>query len=96
MLVWIIYDISDDKARKEISDTCKEFGLIRVQYSVFFGNLPKTCVDEIAVYSEKMIDKETDGVFILPVSEDDFRKKKIIGKTFDEAFATGQKTTMLL
>ena len=96
MLVWVIYDIADDKIRKEISDTCKEFGLIRVQYSVFFGNLPNSCIDEIAVYSKKMIDQKTDGVFILPVSEDDFKKKKIIGKTFDEAFATGQQRTMLL
>ncbi|MCF7790688.1 MAG: CRISPR-associated endonuclease Cas2 [Victivallales bacterium] len=96
MLVWVIYDISDDKTRKEISDTCKEFGLIRVQYSVFFGNLPNSCIDEIAVYSKNMIDKQTDGVFILPVSEDDFKKKMIIGKTFDEAFAKGEKQTMLL
>jgi CRISPR-associated protein Cas2 len=96
MLVWVFYDISSDKSRTKIAKACKEFGLIRVQYSVFFGNLPNSCIDEIAEFSRELIDLKTDGVFILPVSEDDYNKKRILGKTFDEKLAKGEHNTLLL
>ncbi len=96
MLVWVIYDISSDRDRNKIAKTCKEYGLIRVQYSVFFGSLPDNSIDEIAEFSKELIDTETDAVFVIPVSEDDFKKKKILGKSFDEDFATGKMNTMHL
>jgi CRISPR-associated protein Cas2 len=96
MFVWVMYDISSDRDRGKIAKACKEYGLIRVQYSVFFGNIPTHCLDEIAEFSRELIDPETDGVFILPVSEDYFRKKKIVGKSFNESFATGQISSFML
>ena len=39
MHVLIIYDIRDDKLRTKISDTLKDWGLERIQYSVFIGVL---------------------------------------------------------
>ncbi len=96
MLVWIIYDISSDRDRTKIVKFCRECGLIRVQYSVFFGNIPKNAVDTIAEKSKDLIDVKTDGVFIIPISEDDFEKKIMIGKNFDEDFATGKQQTLIL
>ena len=96
MYLWAIYDITEDKARTKIAKACKEYGLVRVQYSVFFGNIPNHCMDEIAKFSEELINHETDGVFFLPVSEDDFEKKIIVGKSFDETFATGKQKTLML
>ena len=96
MLVWVFYDISSDKSRTKIAKTCKEYGLVRVQYSVFFGNLPNSCIDEIAEFSKDLIEPKTDGVFILPISEDDYKKKRILGKTFDEKLAKGELKTLLL
>ena len=39
MLVWVIYDISEDKVRNKISNICKGYGLYRVQKSAFLGDL---------------------------------------------------------
>ncbi|MBW1728438.1 MAG: CRISPR-associated endonuclease Cas2, partial [Deltaproteobacteria bacterium] len=39
VLVWILYDIVDDKARTKVAKACKKYGLIRVQKSVFLGKL---------------------------------------------------------
>ncbi|MCD6122551.1 MAG: CRISPR-associated endonuclease Cas2 [Spirochaetales bacterium] len=96
MLIWVIYDITSDKSRNKIAKVCKEHGLFRVQYSVFLGDMPPDCMDEIAEFSRDLIDLETDGVFIIPVSEDDFGKKKIIGKSFNEDLITGKKNTLML
>ncbi len=37
----IIYDIPDDKARKKIADACLDYGLQRIQYSAFAGDLSR-------------------------------------------------------
>jgi hypothetical protein len=35
----VIYDVEDDWARNRVAETCKDFGLARVQYSCFRGKL---------------------------------------------------------
>jgi len=47
MLTWFIYDISDDKVRNNIVKIAREYGLYRVQKSVFLGNVNKKKMDEI-------------------------------------------------
>jgi CRISPR-associated protein Cas2 len=37
----IIYDISDDRARQKIADACLDYGLARLQYSAFLGDLSR-------------------------------------------------------
>jgi CRISPR associated protein Cas2 len=39
LITMVIYDIEDDWARNQVSETCKDFGLVRVQYSCFRGKL---------------------------------------------------------
>jgi CRISPR-associated protein Cas2 len=97
MLIWVIYDISDDQRRTRIAKSCKEYGLQRIQKSVFLGNLPGHCVDEIAAFSRELIDQKTDAVFILPCCETDFGKRIVVGKKdFDEALVQGTKKTLLI
>ena len=38
----LIYDISDDGARQRVADCCLDYGLQRVQYSAFIGDLSTT------------------------------------------------------
>ena len=47
MLVWVIYDISDDKIEEHEAKICKGYGLYRVQESAFLGNLKKNERDAI-------------------------------------------------
>ena len=37
----LIYDIPDDRARQKIADACLDYGLLRIQYSAFAGNLTR-------------------------------------------------------
>jgi len=97
MLIWVIYDITEDRERTKIAKACQEYGLQRIQKSVFLGDLPIHCADEIAEFSRKLIDEETDAVFILPCCEDDFEKRITIGrKDFDEELVQGTKKMLLI
>jgi len=60
MLTWVIYDISNDKIRKKISDLCLNKGLKRVQKSVFLGKINKNQREEIALFCKEKMNKEND------------------------------------
>jgi len=84
VLVWIIYDISEDKPRNKVAKTCKQYGLIRVQKSVFLGKLEKNRFDELAEACLDLIDEETDSVYLFPFCQEDFRAIKVMGQGFDK------------
>lgn len=84
VLVWILYDISDDKARSKIAKQCKRYGLERVQKSAFLGKLKMNRFDELAAQCEELIDNETDKVYLFPFCQDDFKKIKVLGQGFDK------------
>ncbi|MFW6414083.1 MAG: CRISPR-associated endonuclease Cas2 [Verrucomicrobiota bacterium] len=97
MLIWVIYDITEDRDRTKIAKRCIEYGLQRVQKSVFLGDMPPHCADEIAEFSKELIDQDTDAVFILPCCEEDFSKRRVVGKKdFDEELVQDTKGTMML
>lgn len=90
MLVWVVYDIVDDKKRNTIAKACKGYGLYRVQKSVFLGTLNKNEIDEIALKCEDIIETEEDSVYIFPMCEDDFKKVKLLGQAFDKKLVTDE------
>lgn len=89
-LVWVIYDISDDKKRSRVAKLCKAKGLERVQMSAFLGRLPNNRIDEMALQCEEIIDPETDSVFVFPLCAEDFRKVKTIGLAFDPRYVNDE------
>ena len=85
MLVWCIYDIVEDRARKKIADKAIEQGLYRVQKSVFAGNIDNNLLDELIIYSEDLINPEDDSVYIFPMCQEDFKKIELLGQAFNKA-----------
>lgn len=90
MLVWAIYDISKTKIRNKIVKKCKNLGLYRVQKSVFLGDINKNEIDELALYSEDIIESDTDSVYIFPMCRDDFNKVILLGQAFDKKFVSDE------
>jgi len=43
----LVYDISNDRARTKIADFCLDYGLDRIQYSAFVGDLTRTHREEL-------------------------------------------------
>jgi len=94
MLVWVIYDISDDRMRKKVSDSCKNYGLYRVQKSVFLGDLNSNERDSLALECEEWIDADVDSVYVFPMDEESFKKVKLIGQAFDKELVSDEVLTM--
>jgi len=89
-LVWLIYDITDNKTRSRIAKACKNKGLYRVQKSAFLGTLNKNQLDELKIICDDNIDPEIDSVYIFPMCEDDFKKVKLLGQAFDKNLVTDE------
>lgn len=96
MLTWFIYDISNDKIRNKVSKIAQEYGLYRVQKSVFFGNINKNKLDEIILKSKKIINIDGDSLYIFPMCEKDFKNSILIGPSIDTELITGKKQFLFL
>jgi CRISPR-associated protein Cas2 len=84
MLVWVVYDIVNDRVRTKVAKTCKGYGLYRVQKSAFLGDINRNQVDELVLRCKEITNTEKDSVYIFPMCEDDFKKVKMIGIPFDK------------
>ena len=75
MLYWVMYDISETKIRNKAVKICKNKGLYRVQKSIFLGSLNKNQKDELKIMMERIVDKDTDSIYIFPSTN--FGKNRI-------------------
>ena len=88
MLVWVIYDISENRYRSRVAKICKNYGLFRVQKSAFLGDLNRNESDSLTLECEATID-ESDSVYVFPMCEDCFDKIRLIGAGFDRELVSG-------
>ena len=95
MLLTAIYDISSDKIRKKVSDRLLDLGLVRVQYSVFFGTLDNNRIDELALFAEEIL-AESDKLYLIPIHRDDLNAARIIGHGFDDQLITDEVITRVI
>lgn len=90
MIVWVMYDIKEDKVRTRVAKHCKQAGLYRVQYSVFLGTLEKNEKDALELQIEDLIDEEEDSVYIFPMSRKELQQTSLLGQAFDKNLVTDQ------
>ena len=90
MIVWVMYDIVDDRARNKVAKACKQAGLYRVQYSVFLGKITANDKDSLSLYIEELIDEKEDSVYIFPMSKDELQQTDLLGQAFDKKFVTDE------
>ena len=99
MNIWVIYDIASsnngNRRRKKIIKEIEQFGLYRVQKSVFLGDIERNRLDELILYSGELIDPEEDSVYIFPMCKEDFEAVKVIGKGFDADLVTGKTGSLI-
>lgn len=96
MLTWVVYDISKDRTRTKIAKRCLNFGLYRVQKSVFLGDIPPNRVKEILLFSRELMEMETDSVYVFPMCRADFDRVRILGQGFDRALVADEILTTIV
>ena len=68
-----MYDIEDDRIRYRISEACLDFGLERIQFSVFRGKLNPNKREELLMRLSNLLGEEPGKILIQPMCEDDFK-----------------------
>ena len=77
------YDISNDKSRKRVSDYLLEKGFLRIQNSVFLGEIHITKIDDILENICLLVDKKEDSIFCIPINKEDYKNIFNFGKNED-------------
>lgn len=74
----VLYDIEDDKLRTKISETCKDYGLERIQFSAFAGSLNRNKRDELFLKLSGVLGEKSGRILIQPLCEKDERAARIV------------------
>ncbi|WP_025764117.1 CRISPR-associated endonuclease Cas2 [Dyadobacter tibetensis] len=96
MLVWVLYDIENDRSRSKTAKACLQAGLYRVQYSCFLGTLTPASKSSLSLQIEELIDTDKDKVYIFPMSQDELRNTVLLGQAFDRKLVKDEVTALFL
>ena len=78
MQTLVIYDIPDDKKRLQISERCKDWGLTRIQYSAFIGDLNHNRRDELFQKLRRTLGREEGNIRLYLICDKDLKLMKEI------------------
>jgi CRISPR-associated protein Cas2 len=72
-----MYDIEDDKKRKKIADACLDYGLDRIQYSVFYGDISRNYQQELFQIIKRTLGKKNGKLMLIPISQNEWKKRML-------------------
>lgn len=96
MLIWVLYDIENDRSRTKAAKACMQAGLYRVQFSCFLGRLSPAGKSALSLQLEELIDEEKDKVYIFPMSQDELRNTVLLGQAFDRKLVNDEVSALFL
>ncbi len=74
----VIYDIPDDAKRTKVADVCLDYGLDRIQYSAFLGELSATYQDELMIKLKKTLGRKAGNIQLFPLCPKDWERRRVI------------------
>jgi len=80
MITLVIYDITDDSKRTKLSSYLKQFGLRRIQYSGFRGELEPNDRHVLVQEVPKFLSSEDDSIYVIPLCTSCVKTVSIISK----------------
>jgi len=75
MYLLLIYDISHDGTRTKIASACEDYGLDRIQYSAFTGQLSRNHQEELMLRIRSLLGQKAGCVQLFPVASDDWARR---------------------
>ncbi len=73
MQTLVIYDIADDRTRTRMAEVCKDYGLQRIQWSAFMGDLNHNRREELSHRLRSLLGGEDGCVQVFPVCDKDLK-----------------------
>ncbi len=83
MQTLVVYDISDDDIRLRVSETCKRFGLARIQRSTFLGYLSSMQRKELTAALRRILGDADGNIQIFVICRADLALREVLGKPFE-------------
>lgn len=98
MLFFVMYDIEDNKIRGHVSKYLIRNGCLRMQKSVFIGNVPHKKYREIADTLEEVnaMYSNGDSILVLPVTRETIAQLQVIGKDLNYKMATEPPNVLII
>jgi len=76
----LVYDIEDDRLRAKVADVCLDYGLRRIQYSSFLGELSRNRQEEIMQRIGRTLGHGAGNVQLFPICEKDLALRRVIDR----------------
>ena len=76
----LVYDIPDDRLRTKVADVCLDYGLQRIQYSSFLGDLSRNRQGEIMQRIGRTLGRREGNVQLFPICEKDLALRRVIDR----------------
>jgi CRISPR-associated endonuclease Cas2 len=98
MLFFVMYDIEDHKIRRHIAKYLQRQGCMRMQKSVFIGNLPHKKYREIADTLEEVNSMYANGdsLLVLPITQETIAQLQVIGKDLNYKMVTSPPNILII
>lgn len=73
--ILLVYDITNDRARAKIADACQDYGLDRIQFSAFAGELGRNHQQELMLKIRKLLGESAGTITLVPICEKDWNNR---------------------
>jgi CRISPR-associated protein Cas2 len=74
----LIYDISHDGTRQKVADACLDYGLERIQFSAFFGELTQAHQRELLLKIKMRLGHHGANIQLFPLDERAWANRQVI------------------
>lgn len=81
----VVYDIPDDRVRSKVADFCLDYGLDRIQYSAFLGNLARTHQEELLLRIGRKLGNRPGKIQLFVICKKDWQDRMEIIQEDEEA-----------
>ena len=74
----VLYDIPDDRIRTKIAELCKDYSLVRIQYSAFLGKINSNRHEELMIRFRRTLGGAPGNIQLYLICSKDMNLKKEI------------------
>jgi CRISPR-associated protein Cas2 len=79
MHLLIMYDITDDRIRTKVAKELEDYGLDRIQYSAFYGQLNRNLQEELMMALNDLLNDAPARIQLIPIAANDWEKRLEVG-----------------
>lgn len=74
----LLYDIPNDRIRQRVADACLDFGLTRIQYSAYLGELSSTYSRALFTEIDERIRGYAATVHLFPLHDQSWQGRRML------------------